>query len=103
MRESGFDFHDMSHILFEVGVASLRKPVFLTFIPVGDGAVDEMLVMLWATATHFGWHPALFLMLLLALFDSKLERRQSRLLLPVLHGNTVLEPRATSTTLTCGV
>lgn len=61
----------------------------------GDGAGDEMLMMLRANVTFFGWQPVLFSMVSSGVFESELGWRHSSLLLPVLTENTVVTPRAT--------
>lgn len=98
-----FNCCDMSHILFGMGAISLQDPALVTFTSVGDGAVDESLMILCANVTFLGWHPVWFSMLLLAVPGSELEVRQSWLPSSVFAGNTVVAPRATVSTLTCGV
>lgn len=76
LRRSCFEFCGIPHILFGVDAISSREPVLSTSTPVGDGAVQERLITLRANVTSFGCHPVLFQMLLLAVFESELERRQ---------------------------
>lgn len=73
--EVACDFYGMSHILFGVGGTFLKNPVLLTLTTVGDDVVDKRLIVLLANVTFLGWNPVLFSMLLLALFESKLQWR----------------------------
>lgn len=56
MGEGAFDFCDILHILFGVGVISSRECVLATSTSLIDGADYELLMMLQGNDTSFGWH-----------------------------------------------
>lgn len=52
-KEGAFEFCDLSHILFVVSAISSREPAFAAFTVVGDGAVVDLLMVLWVLTGVF--------------------------------------------------
>lgn len=93
----------MTHIFLAVVAISSREPVWATFTLLVDSPVVEHFLMLQANLAFFGWHPFLFSMLLLAIFESGFQGREWWMPLFVFLVNMIVALRAISNASTCGL